>query len=98
LRDVALLRLYPEEETMNFDNLSPILLRSIVPLRRPKPRKSKDGGKRPNRADKLDTSVEEITNLSAETVERNYRDRIRYLSDRRKGMQLGDALAIAAGK
>jgi hypothetical protein len=34
LGDVALLRLYPEEETMNFDNLSPILLRSIVPLRR----------------------------------------------------------------
>jgi hypothetical protein len=83
---------------MDFGNLNPILLRSIVPLRRPKPKKSKDDDQRRSRADRLDTSVEEITNLSGTTLERKYPDRIRRLSARRKGMALGDALKIAAGK
>jgi hypothetical protein len=70
---------------MDFTGLDPVRLRSIVPLRRPK--KSK----------RADPSAEEITNLSKDTLKRNFPSKIRKLSDRREGMQLGDALAIASG-
>jgi hypothetical protein len=65
---------------------SPIELKSIHPLRQPK---------RETRVKK--PSVEEITGLSEDTLERDHPDKIRYPSDRRKGMSLEDALEIAAG-
>lgn len=68
-------------------NPADIALRSIVPLRAPKRRQR--GEPKP--------SAEEITNLSEDTLKRKYPHLIRDLSDRRKGMQLGDALAIADG-
>ena len=42
--------------------------------------------------------VEQITSLSVDTLKRKYPDRIIRLSDRREGMKLRDALAIASGK
>jgi transcriptional regulator GlxA family with amidase domain len=38
--------------------------------------------------------VTEITNLSRDTLKRNFQDKIIRLSPRRLGMRLGDALAI----
>ena len=74
------------EDTMHFDKIDPIRLRCIVPLRKPK-RGSRDV-----------PSAEEITSLSEDTLKRRYPHLIRNLSERRKGMQLGDALTIANGK
>jgi hypothetical protein len=72
---------------MDFETIDPIKLRCIVPLRKFK-RKSKSD---------LILSAEEITGLSGDTLNRRYSHLIRDLSDRRRGMQLGDALAIASG-
>jgi hypothetical protein len=66
--------------------IDPVRLRSVVPLRRQK-RNVVEG-----------PSAEEITNLSEDTIKRNFPHLIRQLSDRRKGMQLADALAIANGE
>ena len=65
--------------------IDPILLRTVLPL------KLKRGG-----GDGL--SAEEVTNLSQDTLRRNYPHLIRRISERRSGMQLADALAIADGK
>jgi hypothetical protein len=43
-------------------------------------------------------SAEQVTGLSKDTIKRRYPHLIRKLSERREGMQLGDALAIAAGE
>jgi hypothetical protein len=67
-------------------SIDPVRLRCVVPLRKLK-RSVVEG-----------LSAEEITNLSEDTLKRNFPHLIRYLSDRRCGMQLGDALAIADGK
>ena len=67
--------------------IDPIRLRSIIPLRKPK---------RPARVEVL--SAEEITGLSEDTLKRRFPHLIRQLSDRRRGMQLGDAITIANGK
>jgi hypothetical protein len=75
------------EKKLSASAIDPIKLRSIVPLRRPK---------RPKRVDV--PSVEEITGLSEDTLKRRYARYIRKLSDRRCGMQLGDAIEIANGK
>jgi hypothetical protein len=72
---------------MNFDNLDPIRLRCIVPLRKPKRKLKREPI----------PSAEEITGLSKDTLKRQYPHLIRDLSDRREGMQLGDAVAIASG-
>jgi hypothetical protein len=66
--------------------IDPVRLRSIVPLRKLK-RSVVEG-----------PSAEEITGLSEDTIKRRYRHLIRNLSDRRCGILLGDALAIAAGE
>jgi hypothetical protein len=42
--------------------------------------------------------VEEITSLNRDTLKRRYPDRIVRLSDKRQGMKLKHALAIAEGK
>jgi hypothetical protein len=42
--------------------------------------------------------VEKITSLDRDTVKRRYPARVVQLSDRRQGMKLKDALAIAEGK
>jgi hypothetical protein len=42
--------------------------------------------------------VEKLTSLSNDSLERNYPDRIRQLSKRRKGMQLADVLEIVDGR
>jgi hypothetical protein len=55
---------------------------SIIPLRT-----TKDGA----------PSVESVTNLSADTVERRYPELIVWLSERRRGMKLKNVLAIADG-
>jgi hypothetical protein len=73
---------------MDFDNLDPIQLRSIIPLRRPKRELKREPS----------YNAEEITGLSKDTLERRFPHLIRDLSYRRRGMQLGDALSIAAGK
>jgi hypothetical protein len=46
----------------------------------------------------LHPDVEQITSLSADTIKRRHSNKIVHLSDRRVGMKLKDALAIAAGK
>jgi len=69
---------------MNFNDIDPIRLRCIVPLRTPKPRKRKH----PLQRETL-PSAEEITGLSEDTLKRRYRHLIRKLSDRRAGMPLG---------
>lgn len=38
--------------------------------------------------------AEELTTLDWDTIERNYPEKVRKLSARRKGMTLGDALSI----
>jgi hypothetical protein len=43
-------------------------------------------------------SAEEVTGLSEDTLKRRFPHLIRQLSDRRRGMQLGDAITIANGK
>jgi hypothetical protein len=58
-------------------------LESIIPLKTTRP------GQR---------DVESITNLSEDTVKRRYPDRIKHLSERRLGMKLRHALAIANGE
>jgi hypothetical protein len=73
---------------MDFGEIDPVRLRSIIPLRRP--------SRALKRAAQL--SAEEITGLSPDTLKRRYRQHIRKLSIRREGMRLGDALAIADGK
>jgi hypothetical protein len=70
---------------MDFADIDPVRLRCVVPLRKQK-RNVVEG-----------PSAEEITNLSEDTLKRRYPHLIRNLSDRRCGMQLGDALAIAGG-
>ena len=42
-------------------------------------------------------TVESVTSLSADAVKRLHPDKVRQLSERRLGMTLGDALAIAKG-
>jgi hypothetical protein len=42
-------------------------------------------------------TVESVTSLSADTVKREHPDKVRQISERRLGMTLGDALAIAKG-
>jgi hypothetical protein len=68
------------------NTIDPIKLRSVVPLRRSK-RNVVEG-----------PSAEEITNLSEDTLKRRFPKLIRYLSERRCGMLLADALAIANGE
>jgi hypothetical protein len=79
---------------MDVNNIDPIRLRCIVPLRTPKERKTR---KHPLRREVL-PSAEEITGLSEDTLKRRFRHLVRKLSDRRAGMQLGDALKIANGE
>ena len=66
-----------------------IKLESIIPLRKPKPRSS---------ARAVEHNAEEITGLSEDTLKRRYPNRIKKLSERRVGMKLRDALAIANGE
>jgi hypothetical protein len=66
--------------------IDPVRLLSVVPLRKHK----RGVGEGP--------SAEEITSLSEDTIKRRFPHLIRRLSDRRNGMQLADALAIAAGE
>jgi hypothetical protein len=68
--------------------IDPVRLRSIVPLRKPK-RKLRHAPP---------SSAEEITSLSVDTLRRRYPHLIRDISDRRSGMLLRDALAIASGE
>jgi hypothetical protein len=75
------------EENMT-DPIDEIRLRSIVPLRTPT---------RELRREPV-PSAEQITGLSRETLKRRFPQLIRQISDRRCGMQLADALAIAAGE
>jgi hypothetical protein len=70
------------------DFTDPIRLRCIGPLRTPKRRLQRESI----------PSAEEITGLSRDTLKRRYPHFIRELSERREGMQLGDALTIASGK
>jgi hypothetical protein len=70
---------------MDSNEIDPVRLRSIVPLRKLK------------RSVVAGPSAEEITGLSEDTLKRHYSHLIRNLSDRRCGMQLRDALAIANG-
>jgi hypothetical protein len=66
-------------------------LESVIPLER---RKRRSGsGKEDDRR-----SVEEITNLSHDTLRRRFPKLIKKLSDRRRGMKLRDALEIADGQ
>jgi hypothetical protein len=51
----------------------------------------------PLRAPARERDAERITGLSEDTLKRKHRDRVRKLSDRRCGMKLRDALAIAEG-
>jgi hypothetical protein len=44
------------------------------------------------------SKAEKITSLDRDTMKRKYPNRIRQLSDKRQGMLLKDALAIAEGK
>jgi hypothetical protein len=67
--------------------IDPVRLRSIIHLRRPKRALRRESS----------LSVEEITGLSPDTIARRYPDKIKYLSPRRRGMALGDAIAIAEG-
>jgi hypothetical protein len=67
--------------------IDPVRLQSIIPLRQPK---------RPARVDV--PSAEMVTGLSEDTLKRRFPHLIRKLSDRRCGMQLGDAITIANGK
>lgn len=52
----------------------------------------------PLRAPARERDAERITSLSEDTLKRRYPDLIKHLSDRRRGMKLRDALAIADGK
>ena len=81
-------------ERLSASEIDPIKLRSIVPLRQPKPPKREL--KSPKRIQ--GPSAEEITGLSEDTLQRRFPHLIRKLSARRRGMQLRDALAIAAGE
>lgn len=78
---------------MNFHDKPPsyIDLESVHPLsrssRRNKRRKEEDERR----------SVEEITSLSADTIKREHADKVVHLSERRLGMKLRHALAIAGG-
>jgi hypothetical protein len=75
------------ESSEKLSAIDPIRLRSIVPLRQPK------------RRARIDVpSAEEITGLSEDTLKRRFPHLIRKLSERRCGMQLGDAITIANGK
>jgi hypothetical protein len=69
-------------------DFSDFRLRCILPLRKPKRRAQRE----------LPPSAEEVTGLSRDTLKRRYPHLIRDLSERREGMQLGDALAIANGE
>ena len=44
------------------------------------------------------SKVEKITSLDRDTIKRRYGDRVVQLSDKRQGMKLKHALAIAEGK
>jgi hypothetical protein len=70
---------------MSNDTTAPDWLRleSVLPIRGPK--------------NSAEPSVEEITNLSHDTLDRHYRKYVVKTSPRRKGMKLKHALAIAAG-
>jgi hypothetical protein len=77
-------------EKLSASEIDPIRLKSIIPLRRQtRPR-------HPSHVEVL--SAEQITGLSEDTLKRRFPDKIRYLSPRRKGMQLADAIGIADGK
>ena len=65
-------------------------LESVIPLEKPK--------RRSNIKEDERRSAEEITNLSGDTLRRRHRDKIIKLSDRRRGMKLRVALAIANGE
>ena len=69
-------------------DFSDLRLRCIIPLRTPKRRSQRE----------LPPSAEDVTGLSRDTLKRRYGHYVRDLSARREGMQLGDALAIAAGE
>jgi hypothetical protein len=77
-------------EKLRASEIDPIRLKSIIPLRRQTRRRH------PSHVEVL--SAEQITGLSEDTLKRRFPDKIRYLSPRRKGMQLGDAIGIADGK
>ena len=85
-------------EKLSASAIDPIKLRSIVPLRQPKPRIPKTPPKNPRPVRVEVPSAEQITNLSEDTLKRRYGRYIKHLSDRRCGMQLGIALAIANGE
>jgi hypothetical protein len=42
--------------------------------------------------------VEQLTSLSEDSIKRHHRDKLVYLSPRRLGMKLRNALAIASGE
>jgi hypothetical protein len=77
-------------EKLSASALDPIKLKCIIPLRR------QTRARHPSHVEVL--SAEQITGLSEDTLKRRFPDKIRYLSPRRKGMQLGDAITIANGK
>jgi hypothetical protein len=69
------------EEIMDFKPPDWLDLESIIPLRAPT----------------RERDAERITGLSEDTLKRRYPERCKHLSDRRRGMKLKDALAIAEG-
>jgi hypothetical protein len=73
---------YPPETTIMDDKPSWLDLESVIPLRSPS----------------AERDVERITSLSEDTIKRRHSKRVIHLSDRRVGMKLRDALAIAEGK
>ena len=66
----------------------PIRLQCVLHLRTPKRQLRRE----------LLPSAEEVTGLSRDTLKRTYSHYVVQLSNRREGMTLGNALAIAAGK
>jgi hypothetical protein len=77
---------------MNFHNPpSWIDLESVIPLARPKRLNKRHDPSEERR------SAEQITGLSADTIKRLHPELIIELSERRRGIKLRDALAIAGG-
>jgi hypothetical protein len=73
-------------------------LESVIPLSKKPPKKKGDESDETKSDETVDEiTVERITSLSEDTIRRHHPDRVRRLSDRRVGMKLRDALAIANG-
>ena len=77
---------------MNTPTLSLLELEAVIPLSE-KPKKT--SAKYAKRTKEM--TVERITSLSRETIERQFPQYIITLSERRKGMKIKHALAIAGG-